>query len=484
MLSLPPIQGRYAVSTTTFVTPVRPTRVFGSAMHRVNASPVDQLEPALRMEEVGFTAYYPADTSLASQRGLDWLLRPARVSLKGYSIFSAIPTWILWPAIYLFGIFVKVPVYTNAPLLRPPLGRLAHESEVSTSQWPLVIFSHGLGGSRTAYSNYCSRLAASGKVVLAVEHRDGTGHACVTHSWDDNGRRVPRPIYYLKENQVVWDVQSTDAVPTPFPLRLEQLDYRRQELYTVYNTFCDFLKGEEFSELVTLEGAAIHDSWISMDSETNQSPVKYYEDVTLMGHSFGGCTVLSVLSTSPPLEHKHIPIAQMLVLDPWLEPLPTPGLIPHLRPNSNGDATSSSSSSLEDTVIDNDPLSKAVAQESKLPRILVINSETFTLWEEHFSRLQKLIKAWEPESKKLITLVGSKHQSFSDFPILPLIKTKAALKLHDTIVSASLAFLDSNFDQFLEVAPKRDMEVLVIGMKDNGKPRRKLFGDVGDIIIH
>ena len=81
-------------------------------------------------------------------------------------------------------------------------------------------------------------------------------------------------------------------------------------------------------------------------------------------------------------------------------------------------------------------------------------------------------------------IVGSKHQSFSDFPILPLIKTKEALKLHDTFVSASLAFLDSDFEQFLEPVPKRGMEVLVIGMKENGKPKRKLLGDVGDVIVH
>lgn len=50
-------------------------------------------------------------------------------------------------------------------------------------------------------SHLCSRLAASGKVVLAIEHRDGTGHACITRSWNEKGQKVSRHIYYLKENQ-------------------------------------------------------------------------------------------------------------------------------------------------------------------------------------------------------------------------------------------------------------------------------------------
>lgn len=76
MLSLPPVTGRYAVGATTFVTPARPKRVYGSAKRRkVNGSSTDQLEHVLCMEEVGFTVYYPADISSADRKGLDWLLR-------------------------------------------------------------------------------------------------------------------------------------------------------------------------------------------------------------------------------------------------------------------------------------------------------------------------------------------------------------------------------------------------------------------------
>lgn len=53
-----------------------------------------------------------------------------------------------------------------------------------TDKYPLVIFSHGLAGTRNTYSQYCASLAAAGNVVLAVEHRDGSGPAVLNPSRD------------------------------------------------------------------------------------------------------------------------------------------------------------------------------------------------------------------------------------------------------------------------------------------------------------
>lgn len=51
-------------------------------------------------------------------------------------------------------------------------------------------------------SQFCCRLAASGRVVLAVEHRDGTGTACFPQSWKVDGERISRTLLYLRENDI------------------------------------------------------------------------------------------------------------------------------------------------------------------------------------------------------------------------------------------------------------------------------------------
>lgn len=69
--------GTYAVGATTFVLPVRPVRNIGRA--RVRRESGDGTEPALQLEDVVFTAFYPTDpTTFADKKhehGLFWMIR-------------------------------------------------------------------------------------------------------------------------------------------------------------------------------------------------------------------------------------------------------------------------------------------------------------------------------------------------------------------------------------------------------------------------
>lgn len=129
MFSLPSIHGRFPVGVTTFATPVRPTRIIGSAkLKNPRNSRQESTDHALLLEEVAFTAYYPADISSNPPKGVDWLFRfvasqltslfyllivvaphrPLKESLLGLSTYLGVSTWLLWPAVYLFGSLIKV----------------------------------------------------------------------------------------------------------------------------------------------------------------------------------------------------------------------------------------------------------------------------------------------------------------------------------------------------------------------------------------
>lgn len=69
--------GPYSVGATTFSLPVRPVRNIGRA--RVQRESGDGTEPALQLQDVVFTAFYPTDPTICSQnkytKGLHWLIR-------------------------------------------------------------------------------------------------------------------------------------------------------------------------------------------------------------------------------------------------------------------------------------------------------------------------------------------------------------------------------------------------------------------------
>jgi platelet-activating factor acetylhydrolase len=147
------------------------------------------------------------------------------------------------------------------------------------------MFSHGLGGTRTTYSVLCSHLAAQGRVVIAMEHRDGTGPAVFPGG---------RTMQYLVPDEAVW--QGEKVTPDwqrgaynsekALRLRSDQLAFRRAEVYEALRCLKDLSsQGKEASNLEAF-GAKDFDyaKWLHHISS---------DEVDLVGHSFGGATVVS-----------------------------------------------------------------------------------------------------------------------------------------------------------------------------------------------
>ncbi|TFL00508.1 platelet-activating factor acetylhydrolase, isoform II-domain-containing protein [Pterulicium gracile] len=380
---------------------------------------------------------------------MDWLMRPLRGSLNGYAQFLGFSKLLLWPFIYMYGAFVKVPVMQNAPLLPPAKG---------LESWPLVIFSHGLCGGRTAYSQYCSTLAASGRVILAIEHGDGTAPLSAKWLLEGNKMKISSEQLYLKEQEIDWE---TPEEVSKFQLRQDQLLFRRHEVYMVHSAFSSFVNGTV--NLESIDGEKIPlDSWRTPDSSSSPS-VNCTSNIALTGHSFGGATLLSLLSTHPPSEeYSALPISKMICLDPWLEPLASEDPTP-----VNNESTSPVSS-------------------------LVINSEGFTLWDSHFERLQRILRGWN--TTELLTLVRSQHIHFSDFKVLPLVRTAEATALQTMICNLSIAFLESQTgdpppSQRTPDIHTRGMQIVHTGKTadyGDGKrtSKRRLDGVLGDVVVH
>ncbi|KIY49364.1 hypothetical protein FISHEDRAFT_12236, partial [Fistulina hepatica ATCC 64428] len=446
---------QYFVGCTTFVCPVRSPPPLGNAHIRaLNASDSGpELESALRLDEIAFSAFYPADPAPAAEKGLHWSLRPLATSLSGFANFLGFSKWLLMPIFYTYGSLLQMPVYPNAPLLQPK----------PSQQWPLVIFSHGLGGSRTTYSQFCSRIAATGKVVLAIEHRDGTGIACTPRVWNADGSRTSRPCVYLRETDIIWPEEQT----VRHPLRRDQLVMRGYEVYQTYKAFSALLENRAAEvEVETMDGHDIDPSWARRCDKVPS--VKYDSDITLAGHSFGGCTVYSILSRKAPAGFTAMPITKALLLDPWLEPIPeTPELCPFVDDGCS-DATTKTG---RDFTI-----------EKTHPRMLVINSEVFTLWKAHFARLRRVVEAWEPSHGRIVTLVGSQHAHFSDFLLLPFVPGRSiAQTLMNVICDLSNEYLDG-LNEFPRLRVRKT-QIEIIGTKKDGSPKRKLVGEVGDVVI-
>jgi platelet-activating factor acetylhydrolase len=142
-------------------------------------------------------------------------------------------------------------------------------------------------------------MAASGKVVLAIEHRDGTGPVVV----DSRGE----PKLYIQEDQwmyAIYVISVTNANATnswdptkpqpsdPLPMRADQLRFRRKEIYQIYTAFKDLVNGvrgepDDVFKLNVLDGA-------NVDLKCWEGVVNCEENVGLVGHSFGGATLVCI----------------------------------------------------------------------------------------------------------------------------------------------------------------------------------------------
>jgi platelet-activating factor acetylhydrolase len=61
--------------------------------------------------------------------------------------------------------------------------------------------------------------------------------------------------------------------------------------------------------------------------------------------------------------------------------------------------------------------------------------------------------------------------------------TRTAGRIFNTIANLSVSFLDRRLEEELKITKTIEKEIKVVGVKKDGKPKRKLVGTPGDVIV-
>ncbi|KAK7517025.1 platelet-activating factor acetylhydrolase, isoform II-domain-containing protein [Phyllosticta citriasiana] len=407
---------------------------------------------------------------------------------KGYGRFAGVGHL----AIPVFGattLFTKVPALRNAKVARP-LSREAQndrgfshdeeegageEEEEEDGQFPLMVFSHGLGGTRTSYSSLCGEFASYGFVVAAIEHRDGSApRAYVNHpdkrlgkaekrrsgGGAKGGRRRRRTAMQArrqkekqKQNRRTCQERHKgyDRIDYIFPkhnpidtspnnpkgvdreLRDAQIALRLAEIEEAHHVLQLIAsgRGEEVAAANLRRKGYIGASSRGLDGVDWDAWKGAFctDSATMAGHSFGAATTVEVLRS----ERRFDWFGQGIIYDIWgaaerkSHPLLRPLQPPAQTPNHTLSPSPLSPSARHD------PLHPNARHAPLSSPLLGINSEAFTYWPSNFATASSLIHEAQRSASRapswLLSLRGTVHISQTDFSLLYPHACALALKM-------------------------------------------------------
>lgn len=175
--------------------------------------------------------------------------------------------------------------------------RLSWRADVPVNKqqrWSVALFSHGLGSSLAGYVSVCADIARTGRIVVAVEHGDGSAHAAYIGK---ERRRVP----YIHPPS---DHDAHDRMAEQQNLqRIREFDAVIEDLRAINSGTTKQWPLPPHSEIVDLK-----------ESIDVQAPI------VVAGHSFGSATSLGYTLASWRGETKSR-VSHTICLDPWISPV-------------------------------------------------------------------------------------------------------------------------------------------------------------------
>lgn len=365
-----------------------------------------------------FRLFYPCQIDTKTTQHIHWLPDPQSQYLKAYYSFlqakpwlASLLTWVSHQApskvnsadLCRWVPFLRLIQYTTIPAIRD--AKLLEPPSETNGRWPVMIFSHGLGGSRNAYSHICGSLASHGLVVVAPDHRDGS--APVSFIKDD-AKSMLKAVEYQYYPHV-----STPEVEKG---RNEQMKTRCWEIGVVHGAL---LKIDEGISMTNTQASEADDTLGNFKSRLD---IHRTGKISWAGHSFGAATIVqfikSVYHKEPVLfSHAGKELSEQItsaspvsLLDLWAMPL-----------------SGTSTAALYDK-----PLPASCDTPSSPP--LAILSKNFYKWTPNLQHTLHILSS--PLSKAhakayIFYAVSSAHLSQSDFGILFPWITKKVLKVDE-----------------------------------------------------
>jgi platelet-activating factor acetylhydrolase len=204
-----------------------------------------------------FRIYYPTTQPV---QYTSWLPNNWEYS-HGYGNFLKSSRFLVSLLYYPFFSMVRIPMLQNPPIAQDLPQKL-----------PVCIFSHGLAGMRTTYSNLCGNLASRGFIVVAVEHGDGS--SCFTK----RNHEVPLEIHHHhpKKEEMRDGETENDYL---LRLRSTQLNHRRDEILEAITLMEDLETGN--LEHVLHRGEVLDNFLMGLKGRID------FDNMMIMGHSFG-----------------------------------------------------------------------------------------------------------------------------------------------------------------------------------------------------
>lgn len=426
---LPHYTGAYSVGYMDLEVPVRDPR------------PVSDLcrddKPILRLDTVLMGVYYPCDLrkgagndqAIDSLRRVDWMPRPRLRTARGYAKYLNLPKSPVTAYLSCTTLFTKLPAFRNAPISRnlaadiaaAAFGEEDGKPKLPEKQkFPVIIFSHGLGGSRLCYSTICGELASHGCIVVAIEHRDGSGartHVNLSDNVDianivsstakmyerdedETTKTRPKKVFsttkkggnayyvvdYILPKDNAQDTSPSNPQGVDVKLRTAQIALRQEEIKEAFYVM-DLInsgRGKEVMAMNLRKKGNVGSSSLGLTGIRwdDWEGAMFLDKVTVMGHSFGGATTVHVCR-----DDSLTWLGQGVILDAW------------------GQAT---------------PAGGETRKTTLTKPIMAVSSEAFMHWKDNYDQVVSFCKEARDNAAPcwLFTLAGSTHLAMTDLAVL------------------------------------------------------------------